>query len=73
MSFEEDGFTLGHEKGSRSWNWDALTTFMETPHFFHLYFDSRTFFLIPKSGCRDKDEIYELRHLLMNKIKKRKK
>ena len=73
MSFEEDGFTLGHEKGSRSWNWDALTTFMETPHFFHLYFDSRSFFLVPKSGCRDKDEIYELRHILIDKIKKRKK
>ena len=73
MSFEDDGFTLGHERGSRSWPWDALTTFMETPHFFHLYFNSRSFFLIPKSGCRDKDEIYELRHILIDKILKRKK
>ena|ERR1043166_6224130 len=73
MNFEEDGFTLGHEKGSRSWPWKALSTFMESPHFFHLYFDNRSFFLVPKNGCRDKDEIYELRHLLMAKIKNKKK
>ena len=70
MNFEEEGFTLGHESGSRSWQWNALTHFMESPHFFHLYFDSRSFFLVPKSGCRDKDEIVELRQLLKSKVKK---
>ena len=70
MSFEEDGFTLAHEKGSRSWPWKALSTFMESPHFFHLYFDSRSFLLVPKSGCKDKDEVYELRQLLKAKVKK---
>jgi hypothetical protein len=73
MSFEEEGFTLGHEKGTRSWPWKALSSFMESPHFFHLYFDSRSFFLVPKSGCRDKDEIYKLRHMFIDKIKKKKK
>ncbi len=72
MTFEDDGFTLGHEQGSRTWPWKALTTFIESPHFFHLYFDSRSFFLIPKSGCRDKEEVYALRHLLKDKIKKQK-
>jgi hypothetical protein len=72
MTFEEDGFTLGHERGSRSWPWKALTSFIESPHFFHLYFDSRSFFLIPKNGCKDKEEVYELRHLLKDKIKKQK-
>jgi hypothetical protein len=71
MTFEEEGFTLGHERGSRSWPWKALTTFIESPHFFHLYFDSRSFFLVPKSGCKNQDEVYELRHLLKDKIKKK--
>lgn len=70
MTFEEEGFALIHEKGSRSWPWEALSTFLETPHFFHLYFDSRSFFLVPKSGCRDKDEVYELRQLLKAKVRK---
>ena len=70
MSFEEEGFALAHEKGSRSWPWKALSNFMESPHFFHLYFDSRSFLLVPKSGCQDKDEVYELRQLLKAKVKK---
>jgi hypothetical protein len=73
MSFQEDGFTLGHQKGSRSWPWNALSTVKESPHFFHLYFDSRSFFLVPKSGCRNKDEVYELRHLLFDKVNKKQK
>ena len=71
MNFESGGFTLSHERGNRSWPWDALSNFIESPHFFHLYFDSRSFLLVPKSGCRDKDEVYELRQLLKEKVRKR--
>jgi len=71
MSFEQEGFSLQHERGSRSWSWTALSHFIESPHFFHLYFDSRSFFLVPKSGCRDKDEVYELRQILKEKAKKK--
>ena len=70
MDFQEDGFTLRHEKGSKSWPWTALKNFIESPHFFHLYFDSRSFLLVPKNGCRDADEVYELRELLKAKVKK---
>lgn len=70
MHFENEEFVLAHENGSKQWPWKALSTFLESPHFFHLYFDSRSFFLVPKSGCRDKDEVFELRQLLKEKIKK---
>lgn len=70
MNFNDDGFTLNHERGSRFWQWNALSKFMESPHFFHLYFDSRSFFLVPKSGCKDADEVFELRQLLKSKVKK---
>lgn len=72
MDFKEEGFTLGHEKGSKTWAWTALKNFIESPHFFHLYFDSRSFILVPKSGCKDGDEIFELRQLLKAKVKKNK-
>jgi YcxB-like protein len=72
MHFDDDDFTLAHERGSRKWPWKSLSNFLESPHFFHLYFDSRSFFLVPKSGCRDKDEVFELRQVLKEKIKKKK-
>ena len=70
MQFEENQFTLSHERGSRSWPWDSLSSYMESPNFFHLYFDTRSFFLVPKSGCKDDDEVYELRQLIKSKVKK---
>jgi predicted membrane protein len=71
MNFEEDKFTLEHERGSRSWPWTALKTWIESPHFFHLYYDSRSFFLVPKSGYRDREEISEMRDLLKRKVPKK--
>jgi len=70
MDFENDDFCVGNERGSRSWPWSALKNFMESPHFFHLYFDSRSFFLVPKSGFASNDEIYEMRQLLKEKVRK---
>ncbi|MBL7733637.1 MAG: YcxB family protein [Chitinophagaceae bacterium] len=72
MDFRTEGFTLGHEGGgSKTWNWDAVKHFVESPHFFHLYFDSRSFFLVPKDGCKDSDEVHELRQLIKSKVVKR--
>lgn len=70
MDFGEETFTLTHEKGAKTWQWTALKSYLESPHFFHLYFDSRSFFLVPKSGCKDTDEVFELRKLIKSKVKK---
>jgi hypothetical protein len=71
MNFDDNGFTLGHEGGgSKGWQWTALSAYLESPHFFHLYFDSRSFFLVPKDGCKDSDEVYELRQLIKSKVAK---
>ena len=68
MNFEEDHFSVGNERGARSWDWKALSKFMETPNFFHLYFDARSFFLVPKNSFANTDEVYELRQLLKAKV-----
>ncbi len=70
MNFEEQNFTVGNERGSRSFAWEALSNFLETPHFFHLYFDNRSFFLVPKNGFTGSEEVYEFRKLLKEKIKR---
>ena len=67
MSFEADSFSLGNERGSRSWEWKAVTSYLETPNFFHLYFTSTSFFLVPKISFSD-DERTEMRDLLRNKV-----
>lgn len=71
MNFETDSFSVGNERGSRSWPWKSLKNFIESPHFFHLYFDSRSFFLVPKTGFASTDEIYEMRQLLKEKVGKK--
>ncbi|MEI6949188.1 YcxB family protein [Paraflavisolibacter sp. H34] len=68
MSFESDHFSVGNERGMRQWPWTALKNFVESPHFFHLYFDAQSFFLVPKSGFADSDEVYEMRQLLKAKV-----
>jgi signal transduction histidine kinase len=68
MTFEEESFSVGNERGSRSWDWKSVKNFMETPHFFHLYFDSRSFFLVPKNGFANADEVYQMRQLLKSKL-----
>ena len=69
MDFGDDTFSLGNERGSRSWAWKELSNFIETPNFFHLYFDSRSFFLVPKNSFASNEEIHDMRHLLKEKVK----
>ena len=65
----EHEFTIENERGSRSWEWDKFSTWMESPHFFHLYFNSRSFFIIPKEAFEGDDE-HAARRILDAKIQK---
>jgi hypothetical protein len=67
VSLEEHHMFLENERGSKSWPWKAFSTMMESPHFFHLYFNSRSFFLIPKSAFENHD-IHDVRKFLKEKI-----
>jgi hypothetical protein len=69
VSLEDQHLFLENERGSKSWPWTAFSTLIESPHFFHLYFDSRSFFLIPKSAFEG-DDLQDARKYLRNKIKK---
>ena len=70
MEFHAESFSVGNERGSRSWPWTSLSKWVETPHFYHLYFDSRSFFLVPKYAFKDDDEVYEMRKVLREKVSK---
>lgn len=68
VKFEDQDMELETARGSRSWPWTAFSEMMETPNFFHLYFNSRSFFLIPKDAFEGMD-MHDVRHLLRTKIK----
>jgi YcxB-like protein len=71
MNFNESAVTLSNERGSKAWEWQQFSTFLESPYFFHLYFDSRSFFLVPKDAFEGIGELQEVRALLKRKIVKR--
>lgn len=68
MHFEEDAVVLETERGSKGWEWQKFSHFIESPYFFHLYFDARSFFLVPKDAFKDITDLQETRQLLRNKI-----
>ncbi len=64
-----ESFGIENDRGSRNWEWREFSTWMESPHFFHLYFNSRSFFLVPKEAF-DGDDEHEARKILAAKIRK---
>ena len=67
VTLGNDEFTIENERGRRSWPWKDFKTRLESPHFFHLYFDSRSFFIIPKEAFPG-DALPAARDLLSAKI-----
>jgi hypothetical protein len=68
MDFNDRGMVLQTERGSVAWAWDDLSSYLETPFFFHLYFSSRSFFLVPKDAFKDFESLQETRGLLKRKL-----
>ena len=71
MHFEEENVVLETAKGSKGWPWNKFSYFVESPYFFHLYFDARSFFLVPKEAFKSITDLQEARELLRNKIGKK--
>lgn len=57
MTFDATGFSLEHEGSGKRWGWTDLHHWKETPLFFHLYFDARSFWLVPKEVFSDADRL----------------
>jgi hypothetical protein len=71
MKFSDGGFSLAPAEGlEKQWNWNQLQTYLESPHFFHLYFNPQSFWLVPKSACKDTSELLALRAVISSHVKK---
>lgn len=65
-----DVFRIENERGGRSWPWTDFTNWIESPYFYHLYFNSRSFFIVPKDAFEG-DDVHEARKILKAKIVKK--
>ena len=69
MDFSDEGVVLENKLGSKTWSWKLFSKFLESPYFFHLYFDTRSFFLVPKDAFKGISDLQETRKMLKEKIK----
>ena len=63
----ESGLRLDNNHGYVNWAWNNFTNQFESPNFFHLYFDEKSFFLVPKDNM-DEETMSNLREVLKSKI-----
>lgn len=67
LANHQQGLSLSTSRGETFWEWQRFQRYFESPHFFHLYFDARSFFLVPKAGIPE-DDLGAWRSLLREKI-----
>jgi hypothetical protein len=71
MHFQDDMVVLETERGSKGWPWNLFSHFVESHYFFHLYFDARSFFLVPKDAFKDITELQQVREMFRQKMGKK--
>jgi hypothetical protein len=71
MHLQDENVVLETAKGSKGWPWKKFSYFVESPYFFHLYFDARSFFLVPKDAFQSITDLQSARDLLKEKIAKK--
>lgn len=65
---EDNHFFIETSQGKKSWAWREFHAYFETPGFFHLYFDDKTFFLVPKDAFHSQEELDKARALFRMNI-----
>lgn len=71
MRLGDHEMTLETEKGYMHWAYQKFAYFIESPFFYHLYINDKSFFLIPKDACTSGEDLQALRQLLEAKIGRR--
>ncbi|HLY71537.1 MAG TPA: YcxB family protein [Puia sp.] len=69
LSMDNDGILLETERGNQLWQWNRFSEFKETVNFFLLYFNARSFFMVPKDSFKDLTELQAARSMLRENIK----
>jgi carbon starvation protein CstA len=70
LTIDERHVELNNPRGNQVWPWHRFSAFVESPYFFHLYFDSRSFFLLPKDSFKDITDVQAVRKMFREKIRR---
>lgn len=62
-----NSFLLKHARAEKEWDLSSFSGWMESPHFLHLYFSEKSFFLIPKDAFSD-DDLIAIRTIFKNSM-----
>jgi len=68
VRLNSSGITLENQHGQRHWEWESFSGWMESPHFFHLYFSGRSFFILPKDAFEG-DDVHDARKVIRENIR----
>ncbi|WP_336515316.1 YcxB family protein [Pollutibacter soli] len=71
VTIEENHMFIDTDRGRKTFAWREFSNFFETPGFFHLYFDPRSFFLLPKDAFADSDQVHRARQIMKAGIKRK--
>ena len=71
VNFRDNDLLLETEQGYANWPYKKFRYYLETPHFFHLYIDDKSFFLLPKACCTGEAGTVEVRSVLNSRIGKK--
>ena len=66
---DDKSFGIENSRGGRDWAWNEFSEWIESPHFFHLYFNKRSFVIIPKEAFEG-DKEHEARKIIGAGVKK---
>lgn len=72
FTFRDADILLETKRGYTTWGYNKFRYYMESPNFFHLYIDDKTFFMIPKDACVGDADTVHVRKLLDSRIGRRK-
>jgi len=68
IEFRSEEMVITHSAGQKFWPYSSFQTMKETPDFFYLYVDDRSFFLIPQVAFEEVEVSKSLKELLRKKI-----
>lgn len=72
MTFGEHRVRVENERGFTEWNWQKFSSYLESPQFIYLYFDTKSFFLVPKAALEKQGLLDDVRKLLREKVQSKK-
>ena len=70
LTIDNEGLALTNDSGEVNWGWDRFESWLESPHFFHVYLTPTQFMLIPKEIFPDDEEVHTIRRWLKDGIQK---